>query len=50
MWNTITQSFETVFQFILQGHPPQEVMPYFMLGVLVFVAYLLLRISRGDAK
>ncbi len=50
MWNTITQTLDAAYQFILQGRPPQEVMPIFMLGVLALVAYMLVRISRGNAK
>ncbi len=50
MWNTVQYYTDRIFNFMLLGKHPAEVMPFYLAIMLIFVFYFIFRMFRGEVK
>ena len=50
MLDTAYRYVNSIFEFLLQGYPAQQVIPWFLAVVAVIVIYTMVRMNRGDVK
>lgn len=50
MWTSIEYYANAAFNFVLQGNPPQEVIPVYLCGILVMIAYVFVRMAKGNVE
>lgn len=50
MLDTAFRYLDAAFQFILQGYPAQQVIPWFLTVIALIVVYMMFRMNKGDVK